>query len=95
MLACPSDLPQGPVALHYGELEVNRTARLTQSRTEPVGLDHTGPSELSHLIRPLTLDRPKAEFFGFAQGDGLVTPSDFISLIGTLLPIAPCGRSSL
>lgn len=47
------------------------------------------------LIRPPTLDRPKAEFSGFVQGDGLVTPPDFVSLIGTLLPIAPCGRSSL
>lgn len=40
-------------------------------------------------------DRPKAEFSGFAQGDGLVTPPDLVSVIGTLLPIAPCGRSSL
>lgn len=47
------------------------------------------------LIRPPTLDRPKAEFSGFAQGDGLVTPPNFVSMIGTLLPIAPCGRSSL
>ena len=47
------------------------------------------------LIRPPTLDRPEAEFSGFAQGDGLVTPPDFASMIGTLLPIAPCGRSSL
>ena len=47
------------------------------------------------LIRPPTLDRPKAEFSGFAQGDGLVTPPDFVSVIGTLFPIAPCGRSSL
>ena len=47
------------------------------------------------VIRPPTLDRPKAEFSGFAQGDGLVTPPDFVSRIGTLFPIAPCGRSSL
>ena len=61
------------------------------------------PHFLSHLaantgplvIRSPTLDRPKAEFSGFAQGDGLVTPPDFVSMIGTLLPIAPCGRSSL
>lgn len=44
---------------------------------------------------PPTLDRPKLNFSGFAQGDGLVTPPDFVSMIGTLLPIAPCGRSSL
>lgn len=50
---------------------------------------------IAHLIRPPTLDRPKAEFSGFAQGDGLVTSPDFVSMIGTLLPIALCGRSSL
>ncbi len=49
----------------------------------------------SELIRSPTLGRPKAEFSGFAQGDGLVTPPDFVSRIGTLLPIARCGRSSL
>ena len=47
------------------------------------------------VIRSPSLDRPKAEFSGFAQGDGLVTPPDFASMIGTLLPIAPCGCSSL
>lgn len=47
------------------------------------------------LIRPPTLDRPEAEFSGFAQGDGLVTPPGFVSMIETLLPNAPCGRSSL
>jgi hypothetical protein len=50
---------------------------------------------VQRMIRPSTLDRPKAEFSGFAQGDGLVTPPDLVSRIGTLLPIAPCGRSSL
>ena len=53
------------------------------------------PEPVADLIRPPTLDRPEAEFSGFAQGDGLVTPPDFASMIGTLLPIAPCGRSSL
>ena len=47
------------------------------------------------LLRPPTLDRPKAEFSGFDQGDRLVMSPDFVSVIGTLLPIAPCGRSSL
>jgi len=37
------------------------------------------------VIRPPTLDRPKAEFSSFAQGDGLVTPRSFVSMIGTLL----------
>ena len=56
-------------------------------------------SEAAHfwvkMIRSPTLDRPKAEFSGIAQGDGLVAPPDFVSMIGTLFPIAPCGRSSL
>ncbi len=29
---------------------------------------------LGFVIRSPTLDRPKAEFYGFAQGDGLVAP---------------------
>ena len=53
------------------------------------------PEPVADLIRSPTLDRPKAESSGFAQGDGLVTPPDFVSMIGTLLPIALCGRSSL
>lgn len=47
------------------------------------------------VIRPPTLDRPKAKFFGFGQGDRLVVSHDFVSMIADLLPIAPCGRSSL
>jgi 23S rRNA (adenine2030-N6)-methyltransferase len=54
------------------------------------------PTEVQHLRHNAqTLDRPKAEFSGFARGDGLVTPPDFVSRIGTLFPIALCGRSSL
>jgi hypothetical protein len=41
------------------------------------------------MIRPPSLDRPEAEFLASAQGDGLVTPPVFVSMIGTLLPIAP------
>ena len=47
------------------------------------------------LIRAPTLDHSWPEFCRFAQGDGLVAPPDFVSAIGTLFPIAPCGRSSL
>ncbi|SNR39704.1 hypothetical protein SAMN06265370_1041, partial [Puniceibacterium sediminis] len=32
------------------------------------------------LIRPPTLDRPKAEFPGFDQGDRLVMSPDFVSV---------------
>ena len=57
-----------------------------------------GPPEIMNtdqVIRSPTLDRPKAESSGFAQGDGLVTPPDFVSMIGTLLPIAGQQRQSL
>ena len=37
----------------------------------------------------------EAGVFRHRQGGGLVTPSKFISEIGTLFPIAPCGRNSL
>lgn len=47
------------------------------------------------LNRPRFLDHLRLEFSGFIQGGGLVEPPDFISEIGTLLPIAPCGRNSL
>ncbi len=70
--------------------------RYSNFRCDPT--PNVGPPEgrvFRLLIRPPTLDRPKAEFSGFAQGDGLVTSPDFVSMIGTLLPIALCGRSSL
>jgi len=53
------------------------------------------PETGCHLIRPPKLDRPQAEFSGLAQGGGLVTPPDFASVIGNLLPIGWCGRSTL
>lgn len=41
------------------------------------------------MIRPLALDRPKAGFSGCPQGDGLITPPDFVRMIGTFFAIAP------
>lgn len=41
------------------------------------------------LNRPRFLDQRRLEFSGFIQGGGLVAPPEFISEIGTLLPIAP------
>jgi hypothetical protein len=43
------------------------------------------------LIHFLTLGRPKTALSSFAPGDGLVTPLDFVSMIGTLMPITPIG----
>ena len=47
------------------------------------------------LLCPRTFYRPWREFSGVDQGDRLVMPPDFVSVIGALLPIALCGRSSL
>ena len=58
-------------------------------------LHPAAPRAQEVLIRSPAFYRLWAEFSGFAQGDGLVTPPDLVSMIGTLLPIAPCGRSSL
>lgn len=35
------------------------------------------------------------EFFVYSQHGGLVSPSEFASVIGGIFPIALCGRSSL
>ena len=40
------------------------------------------------MIRPPKLDRLKSEFSGFDQGDWLAVLPNFVSVIGTLLPIA-------
>ncbi len=45
--------------------------------------------------RPDFLDQRRLEFSGFIQGGGLVSLPGFINEIGTLFPIAPCGRTSL
>ena len=42
-----------------------------------------------------SLDRPRVEFSGLIHGDGLAASPGFSNEIGGLLPIAPCGRSSL
>lgn len=47
------------------------------------------------VVRSRTFYRSWREFFRFDQGDRLVVSPDFVSVIGTLLPIALCGRSSL
>ena len=51
--------------------------------------------ELGVLNRPDFLDQRRLEFSGFIQGGGLVSLPGFINEIGTLFPIAPCGRTSL
>ncbi|AVH44342.1 hypothetical protein At1D1609_42970 [Agrobacterium tumefaciens] len=61
----------------------------------PRFLDHLRLEFSGFMNRPRFLDHLRLEFSGFIQGGGLVEPPDFISEIGTLLPIAPCGRNSL
>jgi hypothetical protein len=41
------------------------------------------------------LDRSTAELSSFKQDDRLVMPLDLVSVIGDVLPIAPCRRFSL
>ena len=50
---------------------------------------------VEQLIRHHSLDHPGLEFPGQGHGDGLGASPGFISVIGGLLPMAPCGRSSL
>ena len=47
------------------------------------------------MICSQCLDRRRLEFSGYDQCDGLDASPGFVSVIGTLLPIAPWGRSSL
>lgn len=47
------------------------------------------------VIRDQMLDRRTVEFPAFDHGGELGMPPGFCSRIGGLLPMAPCGRSSL
>jgi hypothetical protein len=47
------------------------------------------------VIRHHSLDHSGLEFPGQGHGDGLGASPGFISVIGGLLPMAPCVRSSL
>jgi hypothetical protein len=47
------------------------------------------------LICYPSLDRRKVEFSGFCHAGGLDAPAGVIREAGGLLPMAPCGRSSL
>ncbi len=58
-------------------------------------LEANGIESYIVVNRPRFLDQLRLEFSGSIQGGALVEPPDFISEIGTLLPIAPCGRNSL
>ena len=83
------------------EAGVLRQSQSIMLKSSPVALDLPlgRPSFTTRVwmvvIRRPTLDHQGLEFSGFAQGGGLVTPPDFVSMIGSLFPIAPCGGSSL
>jgi hypothetical protein len=47
------------------------------------------------LIRYPSLDRRELEFSGLCHPGGLAAPAGVIRETGGLLPMAPCGRSSL
>ena len=48
-----------------------------------------------NLVCYPTLDRRKVEFSGLCHAGGLDAPAGVMREAGGLLPIAPCGRSSL
>ena len=50
---------------------------------------------MSKVIRSHSLEHPELEFPGPSQGDRLAVSPGFINAIGGLLPMAPCGRTSL
>jgi hypothetical protein len=59
-------------------------------------MDHCAqPNRPSRVVRFPTLDRRKVEFSGLCHADGLDAPAGVMREAGGLLPIAPCGRSSL
>jgi len=72
---------------------VKDTKRATDLRPKFPPALHGVPGVIVHL--PPTLDHLGLDFSGFDQIGGLVSPSDFTSIIGDLLPIALWGRSSL
>jgi hypothetical protein len=47
------------------------------------------------LVRSPLLDRRKVEFSGLCHAGGLDAPAGVMRETGGLLPMAPCGRSSL
>jgi len=61
----------------------------------PPTLDHVGLDISGCLHLPPTLDHVGLDISGCRQIGGLVSPSDFTSMIGDLFPIALWGRSSL
>src|SRR3546814_1265859 len=58
-------------------------------------LDRSGLEFSALLILHHSRDHPGLEFPGLDHGDGLGAPPGFTSVIGGLLPMEPCGRSSL
>lgn len=74
---------------------IAKSTSVLSALNRPKFLDLRMVESPAYLNRPRFLDHLRLEFSGFIQGGGLVEPPDFISEIGTLLPIAPCGRNSL
>jgi molybdenum-dependent DNA-binding transcriptional regulator ModE len=59
------------------------------------GVNHLCTESLGLMHLPPSLDHLGLDIAGFRQIGGLVSPSDFTSMIGDLFPIALWGRSSL
>ena len=61
--------------------------------TEKMGRDDL--SVVDAMVRSPLLDRRMVEFSGLCHAGGLDAPAGVMRETGGLLPIAPCGRSSL
>ena len=62
---------------------------------QPPDPDRSGVESVPVLLCYPTFCHQGPEFFVYSQNGGLVSPSEFASVIGGIFPIALCGRSSL
>ena len=62
---------------------------------DPRAFIQSGLESRVGLVRSRNLDRRKVEFSGLYPVGGLGAPAGVMRETGGLLPIAPCGRTSL
>ena len=74
-------------------LEINRDDK--DDNDLPLNFHPTALRASAGLVRSPLLDRRKVEFSGLCHAGGLDAPAGVMRETGGLLPMAPCGRSSL
>ena len=94
--------PIGPPPVTRTVLPLVRSRTLDRRKVEFSGLlvrsrtlDRRKVEFSGLLVRSRTLDRRKVEFSGLYPVGGLGAPAGVTRETGGLLPIAPCGRTSL